>query len=60
MSRDLGMKDPRCASSFLSNMVGNQIKRNVDYVNCDSYVTDDLQGSLNSDRMHITKQQSVR
>ncbi len=29
------MKDPPCASLFLSNTVGNQIKRNVDDVNCD-------------------------
>ncbi len=32
MSRVLGMKDPRCASYFLSNTVGNQIKGNVDDV----------------------------
>ncbi len=38
MSRVLGMKDPWCASSFLSNTVGNQIKRNVDDVNCDKMI----------------------
>ncbi len=55
MSRVLCMKDPRCASLFLSNTVGNQIKRNVDDVNCDKMID-----SLNSDRMLVTKQQSVR
>ncbi len=38
MSRVLGMKDPRSASLFLSNTVGNQIKRNVDDVNCDKMI----------------------
>ncbi len=56
MSRVLGMKDLRCASLFLSNTVGNQIKLNVDDVNCDKMI--DI--SLNSDRMHVTKQQSIR
>ncbi len=32
------MKDPRCASLFLSNTVGNQIKGNVDDVNCDKMI----------------------
>ncbi len=32
------MKVPQCASSFLSNTVGNQIKRNVDDVNCDKMI----------------------
>ncbi len=32
------MKDPRCASSFLSNTVGNQIKLNVDDVNSDDMI----------------------
>ncbi len=55
MSRVLGMKDLWSASLFLSNTVGNQIKRNVDDVNCDKN-----QDSLNSYRMLVTKQQSVR
>ncbi len=38
MSRVLGMKDPRCASLFLSNTGGNQIKLNVDDVNCDKMI----------------------
>ncbi len=38
MSRVLGMKDPRCASLFLSNTVENQIKRNVDDVICDKMI----------------------
>ncbi len=29
------MKDQRCASLFLSNTLGNEIKRNVDDINCD-------------------------
>ncbi len=41
----LGMKDPRCASLFLSYTVGNQIKGNVDDVNCDKMID----SSLNSD-----------
>ncbi len=32
------MKDPRCASLFLSNTVENQIKWNVDDVNCDKMI----------------------
>ncbi len=32
------MKDPQCASLFLSNTVGNQIKLNVDDVNCDKMI----------------------
>ncbi len=32
------MKDPRCASLFLSNTVGNQIKWYVDDVNCDKMI----------------------
>ncbi len=56
MSRVLGMKDPRCASLFLSNTVGNQIRRNADGVNCDKMID----SSLNSYRMHVTKQQNVR
>ncbi len=55
MSRVLSMKDPRCAS-FLSNTVGNQIKRDVDDVNSDKMID----SSLNSYRMLVTKQQSVR
>ncbi len=54
MSRVLIMKDPRCASLFLSNTVWNQIKVNVDDVNCDEMID-----SLNSDRMLVTKQQSI-
>ncbi len=50
-------KGLRCASLFLSNTVGNQIKRNVDDV---KLWQDDWQDSLNSYRMHVTKQQSVR
>ncbi len=38
MSRVLGMKDPWSASSFLSNTVVNQIKLNVDDVNCDKMI----------------------
>ncbi len=38
MTRVLGMKDLRCASLFLSNTVGNQIKLNVDDVNCDKMI----------------------
>ncbi len=55
MSRVLGMKDPRCASLFLSYTVGNQIKRYVDDVNCDKMID----SSLNSDRMLVTKQQML-
>ncbi len=55
MRKVLGMKDPRSASLFLSNTVGNHIKRNVDDVNCDKMID----GSLNSYRMHVTTQQSV-
>ncbi len=32
------MRDPRCASLFLSNMVGNEMKRSVDDVNCDDMI----------------------
>ncbi len=32
------MKDPQCASLFLSNTVGNQIKQYVDDVNCDKMI----------------------
>ncbi len=38
MSRVLGMKDLQSASLFLSNTVGNQIKRNVDDVNYDKMI----------------------
>ncbi len=38
MSRVLGMKDSQCASLFLSNMVGNQIKWNVDDFNYDKMI----------------------
>ncbi len=38
MSRVLGMKDPQCASLFLSNTVGNQIKLNVDDINGDKMI----------------------
>ncbi len=38
MSRVLCMIDPRCTSLFLSNTVGNQIKRKVDDVNCDKMI----------------------
>ncbi len=38
MSRVLGIKDPQCASLFLSNTVENQIKWNVDDVNCDKMI----------------------
>ncbi len=42
MIRVLVIIDPRQvdqrASSFLSNTVGNQIKRNVDFVNCDKMI----------------------
>ncbi len=47
----LCMKDPRCASLFLSYTVRNQIKRYVDDKMIDS--------SLNSDRMLVTKQQML-
>ncbi len=55
MSRVLSMKDPRCASLFLSNTVENLIKGNVDDVNCDEMID----SSLNSYRMLVTKQQNV-
>ncbi len=32
------MKGPQCASSFLLNTVGNEIKRNVDDVNSDKMI----------------------
>ncbi len=38
MSRVLDRKDPRFASLFLPNTVGNQIKRNVNDVNCDKMI----------------------
>ncbi len=55
MKRVLGMIDPRCASLFLSNTVGNYIKVNVDDVNCDKMID----SSLNSYRMLVTKQQML-
>ncbi len=56
MSSVLGMKDPWSASLFLSNTVGNQIRRNVDDVNCDKMIDRTV---LNRYKMHVTKQQSV-